>query len=140
MRPVRVWQAVYVFGLTLVAAQVVRAQAPFVLIHYWLASLVVLFASGVAAAVFARVPVLVGLPLMGLLGGIVGLDTAGEGPAFFDSALAVVASLLTSALLLFPGGWLLSRPMPFWADVIVRVAAAWIAAATLMVAAFALKS
>lgn len=138
-RPVRIWQAVYVFGLALVAAQVVRAQAPSVLLHYWIASLVALIASGIAAAAFARVPAMVGVPLVGLLGGIVGLDTAGEGPTFIDTAAAVVASLLTSALFLFPGGWLLARPMPFWADVIVRVAAAWIAAATLMVAAFALK-
>jgi hypothetical protein len=138
-RPVKIWQAVYGFGLGLLAAQWPRTQVPSVLTHYWIVSLVVLVVCSGVAAALPRLPAVISLPLLALLGAVIGLDTGGEGPGFANALLAVVATLLTSAIVLVPGGWLLSRPMPFWAEILVRVAAAWITAAALMVAAFALK-
>lgn len=138
-RPVMIWQAVYGFALGLIVAQWLRAQVPVVLMHYWIGSLVVLLVSGGVAAALPRVAPILSLPLLVTLGAVVGLDTSGEGPGFANALQAVVASLLTTAIILFAGGWLLSRQMPFWADIVVRVAAAWITAASLMVAAFALK-
>lgn len=139
-RPASVAPSIYAFGLGLVAAQWLRSSLPWILTHYWMALLIALVISAVIAALLERLIPPISIPLVAVLGVIVGLDTAGEGPTFSDTLQAVAATFLSATAIISALGWTLSRPWPRWVDILARVIAAWAAAAGVMVLAFALKT
>jgi hypothetical protein len=137
---VGVWQFLPVFAVGLVAGQCLPAAAPALFWYFWHMTLVIILAASATVAAFGRLPALVSIPIMALLGAVIGLDTPVDGPALSDMAKAAAATFLTGALIMLTIGWLVSRPMPQWADVLVRVVAAWFAASALMALALLMRN
>ncbi|MGF1620176.1 MAG: HupE/UreJ family protein [Rhodomicrobiaceae bacterium] len=136
---VAAWGFLPAFAVGLVAGQWLSSAAPSLFWYFWHMTLVVILAASATVAAFGRLPALVSIPIVALLGAVIGLDTQGEGPAFSDMAQAAAATFLTGALIILAIGSLVSRPLPQWADVLVRVVAAWIAASSLMALALLMR-
>jgi len=140
-KPVAIWQAVVSFAIGLFLAQELRVYAPPETVdhYYWVLALVVICLGAFSVASFPYLALPVATPAIMALGAVVGFDTWGLGGTKFDQQLAAVGATVTSAIVLFVVGWLLSRPKPHWADILIRVVAAWVAACAVMVLAFAFK-
>ncbi len=74
-----------------------------------------------------------------LLGFAVGLGIFPEGSSRWDLYQAVIAAMLSGAIIIFAVGWPLSKLRSHWGKVLIRVAGAWIAAIAMMVLAFDLR-
>jgi hypothetical protein len=135
-----IWRFLLAFGFGLVAGQWLPSAAPSLFWYFWHMTLIVILAASAMVAAFGRLPALVSIPMVALLGAVIGLDTQGEGPALSDMAQAAAATFLTGALVILAIGWGVSRPLPQWADVLVRVVAAWIAASSLMALALLMRN
>lgn len=135
-----IWRFLPAFGIGLVAGQWLAAAAPSLFWYFWHTTLIVILAASAMVAAFGRLPALVSIPMVALLGAVIGLDTPGEGPALSDMAQAAAATFLTGALIILAIGWAVSRPMPQWGEVLVRVVAAWIAASSLMALALLMRN
>jgi hypothetical protein len=124
-------------GLGLAAGQWLATAFPvLVLLHLWTATHLVILAAAVTVAASGDLPRALAISLVALLAVIIGADIQPEGPALSEKAEAAAATFLTGALLLLAIGWLVSRRMPQWAELAIRIVAAWIAASALMVLAF----
>ncbi|MEQ1694265.1 MAG: hypothetical protein ABL901_00350 [Hyphomicrobiaceae bacterium] len=99
-----------------------------------------LFAIATLVAVLPRLWPGLSLLLVVPLGSVVGLGTRGDGPALSDQVEIGIASAISSITVIVTTGWLLSRPKGDWADIVFRVAAAWIAASTAMVLTTAFRA
>lgn len=133
------WRSILAFVIAIAAGNLAQGLIPNLFSWYWMASAALLTASGAAAAALDPVPPRLALPLIAALGLIVGLDVHPEGPGAWARAAALSATATTGSLLLLVAGFAGSYALPRPARVLARILAAWIAAAVLMILAFALR-
>jgi hypothetical protein len=138
-RPFALWPFLVMFGASLVAAQLLFPAVPAVVLYLWPAAQLIVLAAAGAIAAFGQIAPVAAIPLFLLLAAVIGFDIQPEGPAVLDTVQATAATFLTGAILISAVGWLVSRPLPQWGDILIRVVAAWIAASALMVLAFLLR-
>lgn len=138
-KPFAVWPFILMFGASLVAAQLLFHAVPTVTLYLWPAAQLIILAAAGAIAAFGQLAPVAAIPLFMLLAAVIGFDIQPEGPTVLGTAQATAATFLTGAILILAVGWLVSRPLPQWGEILVRVIAAWIAASALMVLAFLLR-
>ncbi len=134
------WRTALIFAAALAMAHIAQGFLPGLFSYYWLvASALITAAAGLVAAL-DPVPPRLALPAIALLGALIGLDTHGEAAGLWPRIEAVSAAMLTGVMLLMLAGFLGGYPLAKPLRLLARILAAWIAAATIMVLAFALRS
>lgn len=133
------WRTVLAFIVALGIGHIAQGMLPALFTYYWIAASALIAIAATLAATLDPVPPRLAFPAIVVLGAIIGLDTHGEGSGLWPRLQAVSAAGLAGALLLlaagFVGGYALPRPL----RILARILGAWIAAATIMILAFALK-
>ena len=138
-RPAMLMPSMLAFGAALFAAQAARAAMPAIVAGYWLVALAAIVIAAIAAALLPRMPDWIAVGTTAVLGAVVGLDTMGEGPSLSQRLEAGLASAAAGAIVIAAIGGALSGRAQEWVEIGVRVVAAWVAAAAVMVLAFGLR-
>ena len=134
------WRTALIFAATLAMAHVAQGFLPGLFAYYWIAASALIAAAAGIVVALDPVPPRLALPAIAILGALIGLDTHGEAPGLWPRMAAVSAAILTGVALLMLAGFLGGYALPKPLRLLARILAAWIAAATIMILAFALRS
>jgi hypothetical protein len=133
------WRALIAFAACLALGSLVQGAIPNLFKYYWIAATALTASAAALAALFFPVPPRLALPAIAILGFLVGLDTHGEAPGPWSRAMSASAAIVTGSILLLLAGFIGSYHLPRPLRLLARIMAAWIAAATIMILAFAFR-
>ena len=133
--PLSRWRTLIAFAACLALGALVQGAIPNLFKYYWIAAT----ALTALAALFFPVPPRLALPAIAVLGLLVGLDTHGEAPGPWSRAMSASAAIVTGSILLLLAGFIGSYHLPRPLRLLARIMAAWIAAATIIILAFAFR-
>jgi hypothetical protein len=134
------WRAIVGFAAAVGLAHGAQGFLPGLFTYYWIAASALIAAAAAMAAAFDPIPARLALPAIIILGSVIGLDTDADTPGLWPRLEAVAAAIFTGTLLLLLAGFIGSYSLPSPIRLMARILAAWIAAATMMILAFALKA
>jgi hypothetical protein len=103
--------------------------------YLWSTTLVVALAASVACAALNKIDSKAAVYLLVALGVGIGMSTEPEIPTTRGTIEILAATILTTAILVVGVGSILRMVKFGWSDVLLRVAASWVAATTLMMVA-----
>jgi hypothetical protein len=133
------WRTLIAFAACLALGALVQGAIPNLFKYYWIAATALTASAAAMAALFFPVPPRLALPAIAVLGILIGLDTHGEAPGLWSQAMSVSAAIVTASILLLLAGFIGFYHLPRPLRLLARIMAAWIAAATIMILAFAFR-
>ena len=133
------WRTLVAFAACLALGSLVQGTIPNLFKYYWIAATALTASAAAMAALFFPVPPRLALPAIAVLGLLIGLDTHSEAPGRWSQAMSVSAAIVTGSILLLLAGFIGSYHLPRPLRLLARIMAAWIAAATIMILAFAFR-